>query len=73
MGIGKAFNKKLEDANYCGLQTIMNKGKSTNYESVLRMVDMNTLQQRRIEQSLIIFFKCFKENGPGYVGNLFKL
>lgn len=25
----------------------------------------------RIEQSLTIFFKCFKEDGPHYVGNLF--
>ena len=51
----------------------MNMRKSTNYESVLRMVDMNTLEHRLIEQSLIIFLKCFKENGPGYVANLFKL
>ena len=49
----------------------MNMGKSTDYESILRMVDMNTLNHRRIEQSLIIFFKCL-ENGPGYVANLFK-
>ena len=33
---------------------------------------MNTLEHRPIEQSLIILFKCFKENGPGYVANLFK-
>ena len=33
---------------------------------------MNTSEHRRLEQSLIIFFKCFKENGPGYVANLFK-
>ena len=33
---------------------------------------MNTLEHRRIEQSLMIFFKCFKENGQGYVANLFK-
>ena len=26
---------------------------------------------RRIEQSLTIFFKCFKENGPCYISNLF--
>ena len=71
MGIGKTLNKKLEDANYYGLRTIMNMGKSTNYESVLRMVDMNTLEHRRIEQSLIIFVKCFKEKRPGYVANLF--
>ena len=72
MGIGKTLNKKLEDANYYGLRTIMKMGKSTNYESVLRMADMNTLEHRRIEQSLIIFFTCFKENGPGNVANLFK-
>ena len=72
MGIGKTLNKKLEDANYYGLRTIMNVGKRTSYESILRMVDMSTLEHRRIEQSLIIFFKCFKENGPGYVTNLFK-
>ena len=72
MGIGKTINKKLEDANYYGLRTIMNMGKSTYYESILRMVDINTLEHRRIEQSLIIFFKCFEENGPGYVANLFK-
>ena len=72
MGIGETLNKKLEDANYYGLRTIMNMGKSTDYESILRMADMNTLEHRRIEQSLMIFFKCFKENGPGYVANLFK-
>ena len=71
MGIGKTL-KKLEDANYYGLRTVMNKGKSIDYESILRMVDMNTSEHRRIEQSLILYFKCFKENGPGYVANLFK-
>ena len=30
----------------------------------------NTVSSR--SQSLMIFFKCFKENGPGYVANLFK-
>ena len=47
-------------------------GKSIDYESILRMVDINKLQHRRIEQSLITFFKCFKENGPAYGANLFK-
>ena len=44
----------------------------TFISAILRMADMNTLEHRRIEQSLMIFFKCFKENGPGYVANLFK-
>ena len=29
--IGRTLNKKLEDANYYGLRTIMNMGKSTHY------------------------------------------
>ena len=64
IGIGKTLNKKLEDANYCGLRTtIMNTGKCTYYDSILKMLGMKTLEHKRIEQSLIIFFKCFKENG----------
>ena len=68
------FNRErsLEDANYYGLRTIMNMGKSTDYKSILKMVGMKTLELRRIEQSLLIFYKCFKENGPCYVANLFK-
>ena len=48
VGIGKTLNKKLEDANYYGLWTIMKMGKSTDYESILRMADMNTLEHRTI-------------------------
>ena len=46
--------------------------KSIFTPSVLRMADVNTLEHRRIEQSLIIFFKCFKENGSCYIANIFK-
>ena len=53
IGIGKTLNKKLEDANHYGLRTIMNLGRSINYESTLKTADMNTLEHRRIEQSLI--------------------
>ena len=35
MGIGKTLNKKLEDANYCGLRNIINVGKSTNMNQFL--------------------------------------
>ena len=62
--VAKQPNMKLENANHYGLRTIMNLGRSINYESILRTADMNTLEHRRIEQSLIIFYKCYKENGP---------
>ena len=47
-------------------------GKSSDFESLPKIVDMNSLEHRRMEQSLIIFFKYFKENGPCYIANLFK-
>ena len=72
IGIGKTLNKKLEDANHYGLRTIMNLGRSINYESTLRIADINTLEHRRIEQSLTIFYKCYKENGPSYLADLFE-
>ena len=50
----------------------MNLGRSINYESILRTADMNTLEHRRIEQSLIIFYKCYKENVPSYLADLFE-
>ena len=31
------------------------------------MADMDKLEQRRTLQSLILFFKCFKLDGPNYV------
>ena len=72
IGIGKTLNKKLEDANHYGLRTIMNLGRNINYESILRTADMNTLEHRRIEPALIIFYKCYKENGPSYLADLFE-
>ena len=56
----KTLDKILEDVNYYGLPITMNIRKSADYEPILRMVDMNTLQHRRIKQSLIIFgVLCF--------------
>ena len=51
---------------------VMNLGRSINYESTLRIADINTLEHRRIEQSLTIFYKCYKENGPSYLADLFE-
>ena len=37
----------------------------------LTMADMDKLEQRRTLQSLILFFKCFKLNGPNYISQFF--
>ena len=33
---------------------------------------MDTLEHKRIKQSLITFFKCFNKNGSCYIASLFK-
>ena len=50
----------MEDANYYGPRNILSLGKSTDYESILKMVDMNTFEYWRIEQSLIIFLNVLR-------------
>ena len=42
--LGPRDRRELEDANYYGLRTVMNVGKRTSYESILRMVDMSILE-----------------------------
>ena len=44
MGKGKTLNTKMEDANYYGPRNILSLGKSTDFESILKMVDMNTFE-----------------------------
>ena len=53
----------------CGLQTAMNKGTNSDYKSLLKIVNMNSLVHRQIEQSLTVFLKCLKESGSNYISN----
>lgn len=52
---------------------MMNLGRNVRYETVLNLATMRSLEHRRVEQSLIIFYTCFKQNGPTYISNFFKL
>ena len=54
-----------------GLQT-MNKRTNSDYKSLLKITNMNSLEHRQIKQSVTIFFKCLKENGSNYISNFFK-
>ena len=47
-----------DDKNVCCLSSLL--------------ADINTLEHRRIEQSLTIFYKCYKENDPSYLADLFE-
>ena len=72
IGISKTLKNKLENANYYGLRTMMNLGRNVRYETVLNLATILSLEHRRIVQSLIIFYACFKQNGLTYISNFFK-
>jgi hypothetical protein len=71
LGIGKGLNRKLESANHYALKTLFNIGNTSDYETVLNMASMCSLEQRRFEQSLIMFFKCTRLHGPQYISIFF--
>ena len=71
IGLTKTLSNKLEKAGHYGLRTVLNLNNSVSYKSSLKLIDMRSLSNRRIEQSLVIFFKYFKKNGPNYISNFF--
>ena len=73
LGIGKGLNRKLESGNHYALKTLFNMGKTADYDTVLKMASVRSLEQRRFEQSLIMFFKCSRLQGPTYISDFFKI
>ena len=61
MGISKALKNNFERTNHYAIKTLLN----------LAMAAMDTLEQRRTLQSLSVFFKCFKLDGPSYISQFF--
>ena len=61
----------IERTNHYAIKTLLNLGNSATYDLCLAMAAMDTLEQRRTLQSLILFFKCFKLDGPNYISQFF--
>lgn len=72
LGISRTLNNKLERANHYALRSILNLGNSVTYDACLSIASMTSLEQRRIEHSLIVFFQSFRMHGPNYISNFFK-
>ena len=71
LGISKALKNNIERTNHYAIKTLLNLGNSATYDFCLAMADMDKLEQRRTLQSLILFFKCFKLDGPNYISKFF--
>ena len=63
--------KCSERTNHYAIKTLLNLGNSATYDFCLAMADMDKLEQRRTLQSRILFFKCFKLDGPNYISQFF--
>ena len=71
LGIFKALKTDIERTNHYAIKTLLNLGNSATCDFCLAMAAMDTLEQRRTLQSLILFFKCFKLDGPNYISPFF--
>ena len=60
LGISRTLNNKLERANYCASRSILNLVRS-RYSRFMSysIASMTTSEKRRIEKSLIVFFRGF--------------
>ena len=72
LGISRTLNNKLEHANHYALRSILNLGSSVTQDACLSIASMTSLEQRRIEHSLIVFFQSFSMHGPNYISNFFR-
>ena len=71
LGISKVLKNNIKRSNHYAIKTLLNLGNSATYDFCLAMADMDKLEQRRTLQSLILFFKCFKLDGPNYISKCF--
>ena len=73
LGVGKVQASRLENANFYILITrsILGYGKTISYQELLGIVNMKTLEHRRICSSLLLLDKSLFCEGPSYIRDFF--
>ena len=72
IGINRTLNSKLESANKYALKTLLNLGNNLDYDTILSLSDMQSLEHRRSYSFLVLLYKCMNSNGPQYIKNFFR-
>ena len=54
------------------LKTLLNPGNNLDYDTILSLSDMQSLEDRRYYNSLVLLYKCMNSNGPQYIKNFFQ-
>ena len=70
LSISKTLKINMKCTNRYAIKTSLNLGNSAAYDVCLAVAAMDTLEQRRILQLLIPFFKYFKLDGPNFCLNI---
>jgi len=71
-GISKTLSFKLQSANKYALKTLLNLGNDLDYDTILSLSDMQSLEHRRYYSPLVLLYKCMNSNGPQYIKNFFQ-
>ena len=73
LGLSKGLPAKFESTNAFALRTLLNPSRLTAYEELLKMVHINSLEHRRIEQALILVYRSIYDQAPVYIRQMFTL
>ena len=71
IGINKTLNSKLEPANKYAIKTLLNLDNNLDYDTILSLIDMQSLEHRRYYSPLVLLYKCMNSNGPQHIKNFF--
>ena len=72
IGINKTLNAKVESANKYALKTLLNLCNNLDYDTILSLSDMQSLEHRCYYCSLVLLYKCMNSNGLQYMKNFFQ-
>ena len=71
LGVGNVEASKMESTNYYILRSILGYSKTMSYDTLLRLADIKSLEQRREFQSLVLLYKCLYNQGAPYISEFF--
>ena len=71
LGVGKVQASRLKDADFYILRSILGYGKTISRQELLGIVNMKTLEHRRLCSLLLLLYKSLFCNGPSYIRDFF--
>ena len=71
LGVGNVKASKMENTNCYILRSIFDYPKSVSYETLLKIADIKSIEQRKEFQSLVMLYKCLYNRDAAYISEYF--